>query len=117
MQVQVGALLELFFKQVVMQVPLSSIPGFGGTQLGLRHCREDSVGIFALENQSHWVGAIYVVSLDVLRTEIIRLQCWFISIEILAHPKAATHTRVERPEKPLGKCCRIGLDFRIFWVA
>ena len=58
MQVQVGALPELVIKQVVMQVPFSSIPGFWGTLLGLRHCREDSVGIFALENQSHRVGAI-----------------------------------------------------------
>ena len=53
MQVQVGVLPELIFKQVVMQVPLLSIPGFWGTLLGLRNCREDSVGIFALENQSH----------------------------------------------------------------
>ena len=49
MQVQVGALPELFFKQVVVQVPFSSIPGFWGTLLGLRHCREDSVGMFALK--------------------------------------------------------------------
>ena len=52
MQVQVGVLPELIFKQVVMQVPLS-IPGFWDTLLGLRNCRQDSVGIFALENQSH----------------------------------------------------------------
>ena len=60
LQVQVGVLPELIFKQVVMQVPFWSIPGFWGTLLGLRHCREDSVGIFALENQSHWVGSIWV---------------------------------------------------------
>ena len=77
MQVQVGVLPEIILKQVAMQVPFLSIPGFWGTQLGLRHCREDSVGIFALENQSHWVGAIWVVPLEVLRTEMIRLQfCW-----------------------------------------
>ena len=49
MQVQVGVLPELIFKQVVMQVPFSSIPGFWGNLLGLRHCREDSVGMFALK--------------------------------------------------------------------
>ena len=49
MQVQVGVLPELTSKQVIMQVPFLSIPGFWGTLLGLRHCREDSVRIFALE--------------------------------------------------------------------
>ena len=53
MQVQVGVLPELIFKQVVMQVPFSSIPELWGTPLGLRHCREDSVGIIALEIQNH----------------------------------------------------------------
>ena len=52
MQVQVGVLPEFIFKQVVMQVPFLSVPRFWGTLLGL-HYREDSVGIFALENQSH----------------------------------------------------------------
>ena len=84
MQVQVRVLPELIFKQVVMQVPFSSIPGFWGAKLGLRHCREDSVGIFVLEDQSHRVGAIWVVSLKVLRTEMIRLRSWLISIEMLA---------------------------------
>ena len=31
-----GSFAELNFKQVVMEVPLSSTPGYGGTQLGLR---------------------------------------------------------------------------------
>ena len=43
-----GVLPECMFKQVVMQVHFSSIPGFRGTPLGLRHCRKDSVGIFAI---------------------------------------------------------------------
>ena len=113
MQVQVGVLPELIFKQVVMQVPFSSIPGFWGTLLGLRHCREDSVGMFRPEKVT---GAIWVVSLEVLRTEMISLQFWLISIEILAS-KSSDHTRVERPEKPLGKCFKIGVDFGIFWVS
>ena len=33
-QVQVGVLPELIFKQVVMQVPFSSIPGFGVLRWG-----------------------------------------------------------------------------------
>ena len=53
MQVQVRVLPELIFKQVVVQVPSSSIPGLWGTPLGLHHCRKDSVGIFALEIQNH----------------------------------------------------------------
>ena len=48
-----GSFAESIFKQVVMQVPFPSIPAFWGTLLGLRRCREDSVGIFALENQSN----------------------------------------------------------------
>ena len=102
MQVQVGVLPELIFKQVVMQVPFSSIPGFWGTLLGLRHCREDSVGIFALENQSHWVGAIWVVSLEVLRTEMISLQFWLISIEILAS-KSSDAYQGRAPRETIGK--------------
>ena len=53
LQVQVEVLPELILKQVVVQVPFSSIPGFWGAPLGLCHCREDSVGIFALEKRSH----------------------------------------------------------------
>ena len=68
MQVQVWVLPEINFKQVVMQVPFSSIPVFWGTPLGLSHCREDSVGIFAGANRGHWVGAIWVVPKEVLRT-------------------------------------------------
>ena len=102
MQVQAGVLPELMFKQVVMQVPLSSIPGFWGTQLGLRHCREDSVGIFALETQSRWVGVLWVVSLEVLRTEMIRLQFWLISIEILAS-KSSNAYQGRAPRETIGK--------------
>ena len=48
MQVQVGVLPELIFKQVIMQVPFSSLPGVWGTQLALRHCREVSVGVLSV---------------------------------------------------------------------
>ena len=93
-----------------------SIPGFWGTLLGLRNCREDSVGIFALENQSHWVGSIWVVSLEVLRTEMISLQFWLNSIEILAS-KSSDAYQGQAPREPLGKYVKIGVDFRSFWVA
>ena len=104
MQVQMGVLLELISKQVVMQVPFSSIPGFGGTPLGLHRCREDSVGILALENRSHWVGAIWVVLLEILRTEMISLQFWLIGIarEILAS-KSSDAYQGRTPRETIGK--------------
>ena len=115
MQVQVGVLPELIFELVVMQVPFPfpSIPGFWGTLLGLRHCREDSVGIFALENRSHWVGVVCVVSLEVLRTEIISLQCWLTSIEMLAS-KSNDAYQGRAPRETIEKCLKIGLGFRFF---
>ena len=47
------------------------------------------------------------LSLEVTRIEMVRLQ-----VPIGQHPKAATQTRVEHPEKPLGNCfSKIGVDF------
>ena len=54
MQVQVGVLPELIFEKASCYASAFFIYSrILGTQLGLRHCREDLVGMFALENQSH----------------------------------------------------------------
>ena len=83
----------------------------------VRAVREQGIlsGFKDLENPSPWINALWVVSLEVNRTEIVSLHVLGWSAGKYWHPKAATHTRVEHPEKPLQKWRGFGALGRGFW--